>query len=80
MWNELAPIEYEAVRSTTWYDIVRRRRDQDLERQLCQDANDCLRLRPLAWLVRWLAEHRVTWRGRQAERKEWKWSHRSIVL
>ena len=40
MWSEISNIDYDqAVRSTAWYDIVSRRRDQDLERQLCQAAS-----------------------------------------
>lgn len=80
MWNELAPIEYEAVGSTAWYDMVRQRRDQDLECQLCQEECGRLGARLAARLSRWLAEHRAMWRGRQGERNEWKWAHRSIVL
>ena len=77
MWSEISNIDYDqAVRSTAWYDIVSRRRDQDLERQLCQAASGRPWLRPASWL----AGYRAARQGRLAKREELKWAHRSMVL
>ena len=81
MWSEICNIDYDqAVRSTAWYDIVSRRRDQDLEYQLCQAASGRPWLRPASWLTRWLAGVRAARQGRQAKREELKWAHKSMVL
>jgi hypothetical protein len=81
MWSEIRIIDYDqAMRSTAWYDIVSRRRDQDLERQLCRAASDRLWLRPASWLARWLAGYRAAMQGRSAKREELEWAHRSMVL
>ena len=83
MWSEISNIDYDqAVRSTAWYDIVSRRRDQDLERQLCQAASGRPRLRLAAWLARWLAcaARRAARQGRSAKREELEWAQRTMVL
>jgi hypothetical protein len=81
MWSEISNIDYDqAVRSTAWYDIVSRRRDQDLERELCQAASGRLWQRPTAWLARWLAAYQAARQGRSAKRKELEWAHRTMVL
>jgi len=81
MWSEIYDIDYDqAVRSTAWYDIVRRRRDQDLERQLCQAASGRPWLRSASWLTRWLAGVRAARQSRLAAREELKWAHTSMVL
>jgi len=81
MWSEISNLDFDqAVRSTAWYDIVSRRRDQDLERQLCQAASGRPGLRPVAWLSRWLADYRAARHSRLARREELKWAHRTTVL
>ena len=81
MWSEIYNIDYDqAVRSTAWYDIVSRRRDQDLERQLCQAASNRLGLRLAARLSRWLAEFRTARQSRLVKREELEWAHRTMVL
>jgi len=81
MWSEIYNIDYDqAVRSTAWYDIVSRRRDQDLERQLCQDASGHPWLRSASWLSRWLARYRAARQSRLAAREELKWAQESMVL
>jgi hypothetical protein len=81
MWSEISNIDYDqAVRSTAWYDIVSQRRDQDLERQLCQAASDRPWRRPASWLARWLAGYRAARQGRLAKREELEWAHRTMVL
>ena len=81
MWSEIGNIDYDqAVRSTAWYGIVSRRRDQDLERQLCQAASGRPWLRPASWLACWPAWYRAAWQGRSAKREELKWAHRSMAL
>ena len=81
MWSEIGNIDYDqAVHSTAWYDIVSRRRDQDLEYQLCQAASGRPWLRPASWLTRWLAGVRAARQGRLAKREELEWTLRSMVL
>jgi hypothetical protein len=81
MWSEIRNIDYDqAVHSTAWYDIVQQRREQDLERQLCQAESGRPGLRLVARLSRWLAEFRAARQGRRAGREELKWAHRSTVL
>ena len=87
MWSEIHNVDYDqTVRSTAWYDIVSRRRDQDPERQLCQAASDRLWPRPAAWLARWLAGYRAAMQGRHdfqgrlAKQEELEWAQRTMVL
>ena len=81
MWSEIYNMDYDqAVRSTAWYDIVSRRRDQDLERQLCQAASGYPWLRSASWLSRWLAKYRAARQSRLVKQGELKWAHRSMVL
>lgn len=77
MWSEICNIDYDqAVRSTAWYNIVSRRRDQDLERQLCQAACG----RPWPRPASWLAGYRAARQSRLAGQEELKWAQESMVL
>ncbi len=81
MWSEIHNIDYDqAVRSTAWYGIVSRRRDQDLERQLCQAASGYSWLRPASWLSRWLAKYRSARQGRLGKQEKLELAQRSMVL
>ncbi len=80
MWSEIYNIDYDQdARSTPWYDVVRQRRDENLERQLCQAASGRSGSQLVVRVSRWLADLRAAWQGRATRRKELKWAHGSTT-
>ena len=90
MWYEMHDVDMKAKPipgPTTWYDVVRKCREQDGENLRCQTAANHIRPRSdlyrslMTWLKRHLGAERQTVKpGRQAKQGEMEWTDKSMVL